>query len=51
MVIHTGVFGRQIFSQKWTKWGYFFKENNWQYLSPIIEFELSSLLASQYLKT
>lgn len=32
----------QTFSQKWTKLAYHFKEDNWQYLLPVIVFELWS---------
>lgn len=32
----------QTFSQKWTKLAYHFKEDNWQYLLPVIVFELLS---------
>lgn len=29
----------QIHSWKWTKWACYFKENNWQYLSPMVKLE------------
>ena len=29
----------QIFSWKWTKWVFYFKENNWQYLPPMMKLE------------
>lgn len=31
----------QTFSRKWMKWVYYFKENKWRYLLPMIKYKLS----------
>lgn len=64
VVIQNWMFGRNFL--KWTKWACHIKEINWQYLLPMVEFELLnenfkflenfaatpvSLTASQYSKT